>query len=116
MTKLNDGQGKPSMAGNSQKTAKNQKLPTQHQASTWTPKHPTMTKRKKPRNKHLQPLETAGQKAIQTGDAVAELEEGEHPIIPVETPQKIKPLWAARNKQKMPKALSITSYNQVMAK
>ena len=75
-----------------------------------------MTKRKKPRNKHLQPLETAGQKAIQTGDAVAELEEGEHPIIPVETPQKIKPLWAARNKQKMPKALSITSYDQMMAK
>ena len=75
-----------------------------------------MTKRNKFRNKHLQPLETAGQEAIQTGDAVGEVEEGEHQIIPVKPPQKIKPLWAARNKQKMPKALSITSYNQMMAK
>ena len=74
-----------------------------------------MTTRKKFRNKHLQPLETAGQEAIQTGDAVGELEEGEHPTIPVKTPKKIKPLWAARNRQKMPKA-SITSFNQVMAK
>ena len=87
----------------------------QHQASTWTPKPPWMTKRKKFRSRHLQPLETADQKATRTGDGVVEPEEGKHPTTPVKTPLKIKGPWALRSNQRTPKA-SITSYNQVTAR